>query len=507
MPEMTIPKDASTTNTLTVDSIKPKLALTPKVDPCVARFLANQSKVNELVHALGSPLNILFPELIRQNVKGFQNVFAKHGIIGKVFFAHKSNRSDCLVRELALTTANLDVSSVHELRHALGSGFVGSRLEATGPKNSEFLSLALMHGVTLSIDSIAELELVVALRKELNLKAPTKVLIRLSGFSADHSKFLNKGSRFGIPVSEIKTVFAILDEQRKDINFAGFSFHLDTVSPLERAVAIENCLFLFEDALQMGFEPHILNIGGGYKVNYLQEESEWNEYTSALRQSVLGTGESLTWQGNAFGLIPEKGKLRGNFNSYNYYDEVTGPRYLDELLSQQLPNIDSSSAAQLLADNMIELWIEPGRALIDQCGITLASVNSLRPSTKGDNIVCLGMKRQDVTFLDQEIFVDPVILYMQPESAYESETENQPVYFAGNLCLESDLIYRHKTFLPKLPKPGDIVAFINTAGYFMDFSASQSIMQPIARKVAVVERNNNFTWTLDEQYSPVSHIK
>lgn len=473
------------------------LTLTPKVHPVIKDFLADQTKLQELVKALGSPLNVMFPELVHDNVEAFNALFKKHGLRGKVFFAHKTNSSDSLVRQLAHENASLDVSSLNELRHGLSSGFTGDRIEATGPKNREFLALALQQGITISIDSIWELNQVLELRTFLKLQKPTKVLIRLSGFHADHSRFLNKGSRFGITINELEEAFDIIEENEDALDFMGFSFHLDTVSITERAVAIENCIELYEDALGRGFEPRVLCIGGGFKVNYLESEQEWNEYTSALKEAVLGTGPSMTWQGNAFGMYAEKGKLRGNFNSYNYYDDKSGPDFLDEILSHQFPNLADKTAGALLRDNMIELWIEPGRSLVAQTGITVASVNNLRPSSTGDQLVNLNMKRQDVTFLDQEIFIDPIVL----NQTQCSEPGKHGVFFAGNLCLESDLVYRHKTFLTQLPEPGDLVVFPNTSGYFMDFSATNSMMEPIARKVAVRQRNGKFEWMLDEQYS------
>ncbi|MBS1990973.1 MAG: Y4yA family PLP-dependent enzyme [Cyanobacteria bacterium SZAS LIN-3] len=487
------------------------LRLTPTVNPTVARFLEQKETLFSLVSALGSPLNILFPDLIEKNVEGFTGTFKKLSLLGKVFFAHKCNQSDSLVRRLALTDANLDVSSAGELRHALGSGFDSSRIEATGPKNTEFIGLAVQQGVTIAVDSISELKKIVALRPKLKLKKPTKVLLRLSGFEASHSKFLNKGSRFGIPIKEAGEAFDILEANRKEINLLGFSFHLDTVSVLERAIAIENCLELFEEALSRDFEPRVLDIGGGYKVNYLQNEDEWNAYVSALKEAVLGTRPPMTWHGNAFGMSSDKGKLKGNFNSYSYFDTQTGGDFLDELLSQKFANLGDATAASILRDNMIELWIEPGRSLVEQCGITVGRVNSVRTSSRGEPIVCLNMKRQDISFLDQEVFVDPIIVSCK-DSEKDSKAKKQAasappaeaigVFFAGNLCLESDLIYRHLTYLDKLPEEGDLVVFVNTAGYFMDFSATTSIMHPIAQKVAVSEKDGKFTWTMDDQYVP-----
>lgn len=476
------------------------LKLTPRLHPAVGRLLECRSTLFDLTKALGSPLNIILPELVRQNLESFQDVFDKHGIKGRILFAHKSNQSDSIVRQLSLLDAGLDVSSTNELRHALASGFRGERLEATGPKSLDFIALGLQHGITFSIDSLAELASIIALRRQVKPPAPTKVLVRLCGFEAEHSRFLNKGSRFGIPVARLPDVFSLIDDNRGDLQLSGFAFHLDTVSVIERAVAIENCFQIFEEAMSRGFDPYVLNIGGGYKVNYLACEKDWNDYTHAIKESVLGERKQITWQGTAFGLSADKGKLRGFLNSYNYYDPLAGGRFLDELLCHQFANLGERTAASVLRDNMIELWIEPGRSLVDQCGVTLARVNYTRQSSRGDEIVCLAMKRQDISFLDQEIFVDPVVIYADgPAAAGDREV---PVYFAGNLCLESDLIYRHQTFLARLPQPGDLVAFVNTAGYFQDFSATSAIMQPIARKVAVVERGDGFVWTLDSEYSP-----
>jgi diaminopimelate decarboxylase len=127
----------------------------------------------------------------------------------------------------------------------------------------------------------------------------------------------------------------------------------------------------------------------------------------------------------------------------------------------------------------------------------------VRRASGGEELVSLNMKRSDLAFLDQEMFVDPVVIYGR--SSTTSSGNWRKVFFAGNLCLESDLIYRHATFLQKLPEPSDLVAFVNTAAYAMDFSSSQAIMQPSARKVAVATEGKSFTWVLDELYSPVQH--
>jgi diaminopimelate decarboxylase len=475
------------------------LKLNPRLLADVSSFLATE-KVHELTNALGSPLNLLFPQLLLGNLNQFDSVFEKHQIKGRIYFAHKANRSDCVTRQLASTSAFIDVSSINELRHALASGFEAFRIQATGPKNTEFINLCLQQNVLLSVDSIAELQEIIQLSLHFKRPKPAQILLRISGFKNRQLKHQGKASRFGIKYDDVPHALELLSKCRDRLSLIGLAFHLDTTSSLEKATAIEACFALFEMALDQDFNLRVLNIGGGFKLSYLDQSEDWHEYNSAMREAALGTRAPLTWQGSTFGLLPDRGVLRGSFNSYNFYDPSTGSKFFDEIISHQMESLDGQSIAKFLRDNGIELWIEPGRALLDQVGVTVARVNSIRESSQNDTLVCLNMKRQDLCFIDQEMFVDPIVLYRERISP--TSLNEQPVYFAGNLCLESDLITRHQTFLPRLPERGDLVAFINTAGYFMDFSASEAIMQPLARKVAVYKHDNCFCWTLDEEYYP-----
>jgi diaminopimelate decarboxylase len=475
----------------------PPLKLQPLIGNMIKSFLADERLLFDLLDGFGSPVNILFPTNVQKNVRLFNEVFAKNGVNGRVFFAHKCNQSDSLTRQLSMEPCGIDVSSVKELQHALSSGFVSERIEVTGPKTVEMLALSIQQGVWINVDNLQELKHLIRLEKQLPEHPRVRILVRLTGFRSEHSRFLNKSSRFGIAIDALDDVFDELAENPQ-IMFVGFSFHLDSVTVLERTVAIENCMECFDKAINRGFSPQVLDIGGGYKVNYLADGQEWNRYTTALRESVLGSASAITWQGNGFGMHAEKGVLRGSFNSYTFFDEQTGGNFLNEVLSQKLPSMANATVASVMRDNMIEIWVEPGRALVDQCGITIARVNDIHPSSSGDTLVNLSMKRHDIAFLDQEIFVDPVVVHRQKPERHETTA----VFFAGNLCLESDLIYRHKTFLDALPQPGDAVVFINTAGYFMDFSASQAIMNPPGRKVAVKPVDGRFRWYLDECYWP-----
>ena len=474
------------------------LVLRPRTSALVDSFLSDETLVRQILIACGSPVNVLFPQAIAANVKSFEDVLAAHNLKGSLYFAHKSNQSHSLLRQMAVTILRADVASAEELRHALSCGFTGSRLEATGPKNAEFLYLCLLHSVAINVDSLQELDDIITLKKSLALTGKARLLLRLCGFGASYVQVLAKESRFGIRVSDATKALSKIVEQSADVELLGFAFHLDSTSIDERLVAVENCLAIFDDAVNLGLEPRVLNIGGGFRINYLADEEDWNRYTTAVKQAALGTGPQVTWQNNFFGLSAQAGVLRGKLNSYGYYEPNPGAGFLNELLESELAGYGNQKLAAVLRDNMIELWLEPGRSLLDQAGLTLARVNSVKTSSAGDTLVALNMKRQDIAFLDQEVFVDPVLV-----ACKSTDEKRVPVYLTGDLCLENDLIFRHKVYLPNVPKPGDILAFVNTAAYMMDFSATNSIMQPPARRVAAVQDNNSFTWMLDEQYTPV----
>jgi diaminopimelate decarboxylase len=127
-------------------------------------------------------------------------------------------------------------------------------------------------------------------------------------------------------------------------------------------------------------------------------------------------------------------------------------------------------------------------------------VLEVRSAAGGEPLVRVAMNRQDLSMEDMEVFVDPVLV-----PAADSVEERPPLaaYIVGNLCLEADFVSRHLVFFARSPRPGDLLAWSNTGGYLMDFSASQALQQPSARKVAILEgTGRSWTWALDEEWWP-----
>ncbi|MEZ0091983.1 Y4yA family PLP-dependent enzyme [Streptacidiphilus sp. EB129] len=479
------------------------LYLEPRLEPPLASLLESAEFLHMLVDALGSPLNIVLPDRIAANVESFRAVRRRHNLSGQVFFAHKANRSSALVRRLAATDAAIDVASLGELQHALGAGFGPDRIVATGPKDREFLWLAALCGVTVGVDGPGELEELAAL-VHLHDLPRVRVLLRLSQFEAPGARMLSRQSRFGSPASSLDRLLSLLERHRDTLQPIGVAYHLDTTSLDEKATALDGCLRAMDELQRRGFTARAVDIGGGFGVNYLADGAQWDRYTTELGNAVLGRRPPLTWGGHGYGLRTEGGTLRGALGLYPGHRPVAGADYLDALLSRPAPTL-GRPLGTLLLEHLYDLYLEPGRALLDQCGLSLARVLEVRPTDSGVSLVRLAMRASDVSLEEHGVLMDPVLVPRDGAPA-AAEAVGGPVgvHLMGSLCLEADLITRRTVFLPRLPRQGDLLGFANTAGYCMDFSATHAQRQPVARKAAVHREAGSWRWCLDEQYWPVT---
>lgn len=473
--------------------VEPELVLKPQVDGVLREVLAAPERVRALVRALGSPLNVVVPERLPENAAAYRAVYRRHRLSGTIHFAHKANRSSALIRELAAGECGVDVASLGELRHVLAAGFTGDRVMATGPKDPEFLWLAARAGAVVNADSREELVTLAELVTRFGLP-PVRVMVRLSAFDQPGVPILSRPSRFGVHAREFGAVLDVLDAHRDALRLLGVAYHLDTTGLAEKALALEGCLLAMHEALARGWSPSAVDIGGGFGVNYLADRAEWERYTTELGRAVLGARPPMTWQNHGYGLRAEGGTLRGALGVYPAYRESAGAAYLDELLAREAPAL-GRPLATLLLENLYDLHIEPGRGLVDQCGLTLAEVAEVRTTHTGDTLVRLAANSHDISAEDHAVLMDPLLLPERPGTP-------AGVYLVGNLCLEDDLITRREVTLPRTPVPGDLLAFVNTAGYFMDFAADHALMQPIARTIAAYRDAGGWSWCPDEEYWP-----
>ncbi len=445
------------------------------------------------------------PEVFRGNVASFRHVLDSSGLGYRICFAHKANQARAFVRAALEEGISIDVASPGELDSALSAGFPASRVEVTGPKGRDFLNDLSGSGATVNADNLWELAEITRLARAHRGSGRVPVLVRVCGFGSGSARAPGRVSRFGVPLARHKAMIDLLCSGSDAVDFLGLSFHLDTSEIREKVAAVARCLHLYEQLWAAGLTPRVVNIGGGFRQAFADHPEPYDEYVQAMKRGLTGHGDPLTWDANTLGFRYEDGAVRGVPVFHKYAGTVTGSDFLRELLDSPLPGHGGRPASQVLRENMIEIWIEPGKALVNHAGITLASVEFVKEASDGSLLVNLDISRDKICPADQEVMVDPVIIYRSagdghPADGYDGHRGG--VFFAGNLCLERDMIFNHLTYVERLPEPGDIVAFVNTAGYQMDLSASGALMQPQPRKAVVLSEGIGFTAHADTGDQP-----
>lgn len=474
-------------------------ALPALLHPLVRAYLHCPHALTAAVARFGTPAHLLFPQVYLDNLRQLRAVPARHRLRYRICYAHKVNHSRALLATAHRAGIGVDVASAQELAAARDVGFAPDAVEVTGPKGRRLLSALAGSGVTVNVDNPWELR---ELAELADPSAPIPVLLRLSGFPGPGGQVAV--SRFGIGPGEVADQLVSLAARRDRITLRGFAFHLDSGDVGERVRAVEACLGWIERAYGHGLAPTVLDIGGGFRQVFTADADRFDQYALALRESLLGRGEPMSWAGNTFGYTIDDTGAHGIPIFHKYANTISGPRMLDDLLAAPLPAHGGQPLARVLADNLLELWCEPGKALADHAGITVAGVEFVKRTADGSVVVTVDIGRDTVTPADQEVMVDPLLLPGPGSGDRAADDPGGPVgvYIAGHLCLERDLISNHKVWLPRLPQPGDLLVFPNTGAYHMDLSAARASMHPLPPKLAVDYRDDGFHVVPDAEYRP-----
>ncbi|MFI5776274.1 alanine racemase [Nocardia sp. NPDC051570] len=470
----------------------PVPALPAKIHPLVRAFLDTPDAAHDGLARFGSPAHLLFPQVFSDNLARLRSVLDRHAVRYRICYAHKVNRSRAFLRTAERAGIAVDVASAQELAAAASAGFAPDRIEVTGPKGERLLRELIEARVTINVDNLWELQRLAEFDGD-HTEVP--VLLRISGFPASAM------SRFGIALAEADRALTLAATHRSRITLRGFAFHLDSGEPGERVRAVQECLGLVERAYGHGLTPTVLDIGGGFRQVFTADADRFDGYVAALRAALLGRGEPMTWGHNTFGYQVDDTGVHGTPVFHKYANTVPATRMLDDLLTAPLDAHGGRTVAQVAGENLLELWLEPGKSLVDHAGITVARVEFVKQAADGSMLVNLDLSRDTVTPADQEVMVDPLIL---PGPARRETNGAGPVgvYFAGRLCLERDMITNHKAWLPHRPQAGDLVVFPNTAAYHQDLSAAAASMHPLPPKLAVTRHGGEFRICPDTDYEP-----
>lgn len=439
----------------------------PYVHEDVRALLDQKSLVSDLSLGFGGTIHVLFPEIFASNVEAFLNVGLENNFPLKIYYAAKANKAETFLEMALKENIGVDVSSLYEFRAALNHGILGKNISVSGPsKDKRLLLLAARYGAQIVIDDVAEIDTLDAL-PEAAFSNKVPVLLRLSQVQQSES-------RFGIPQETLSTCYERLLEHPR-LWLRGVSFHIDSYSIEERALALDHCITEIERLREMGFEANFVNIGGGFTVQYMSEEN-----------AVLARESEFY-----------KGKRPASF--YPYGHQAPKEKFLEMLLLSKSASNPEKTLRELIIEKKIQLIIEPGRALLDQAGITLMPVRQIRKSSRGAALVVVdgNMNYLSEQWFDTDFLPGPILL---PLSSNNSDPFEGSV--VGNTCMENDVVTWRKVHFSHTPQRDDLLVYVNTAGYQMDSNESSFHQLPLPPKFAIfLSTTGNFSWKTDQNFS------
>lgn len=468
--------------------------LRPKMHRTVRDALDQKNLMFSLIEKYGSPLNLVFPQIFREKYELFDQMLSGEHLNYRLYYTCKPNRSDALLREAASLGAYVDVSSHGEFQAALNAGIEPIKISATGPKNKVYMDIILKNQSVCVIDNWHEFDYIVQ-----NAKSDQPIMMRLY---VPQTTELIPDDTFGLPYEDLDKIIKTIQDNRH-LDFHGFATHYNYTSYEGETTFhhVEQVVKATLAAFECGITPKALNIGGGYLIGYVECNREWNAFLNAIKQGISGDANPVTWDNAGMGFRIQNNAVIGSPGFLNHYQSITAENHLEKILYNPLQCLDGTSLLDFVRDSGLSIYMEPGRALMDQCGVTLANVNFTKTSSKGNLLVNLDMHYANLNAHTFKYMAEPVLIHRNDSLPLNSEG----VYYYGSLCFASDLITFHKTFPDHLPENGDIAAFINTAAYRMDFTESEMLRHPNAVKICLTQDGNQWTEIKDNDYKRIKH--
>ena len=404
-----------------------------KIGDCYAADLAEE---------YGTPLYVYDEQALRKQARTFVECFSSDAFTSRILYASKAASFTALIALAKEEGLCLDVVSEGELYTALAVDFPADRIIFHGNnKLDRELRMALQAQIGfIVLDNLSEARRLSALAAE--EACPVDVLLRVNPGVEAHThayiKTATSDSKFGIALDEAPAILAeiaVLDR----LNLRGIHCHIG--SQIFAADAFLKAAHLMLDLMAAlkaeGLSLDILDLGGGFGVFY-------------------ETGDA------PFALAP----------------------FLRQLAA------DIADEAQQRDLSLAEVWLEPGRSMVNEAGLTLYRVGDVKRLKDGVNYAFIdgGMGDNMRVALYQAGYTAVLA-----DRLRDAADENWRV--AGKYCESGDVLIKDKP-LPT-PHPGDILAILGTGAYtFSMFSGYNRLLRPAvvfvdgSRHQAVVRRES-----------------
>lgn len=459
------------------------------------------------------PVHFYYEPAIRRNIRAFKEVFGNLYPKGSVRYAAKANTHGLIMDIIKKEEVGADVASYNETRCALESGVPPEKLDLNGNcKSRKSLEEAMKAGILIVADSIEDFEDISETAREINLKP--NMLMRISGYNLGKvtaSNIFTAGTwtKFGTPLKEIPGFIKSLHNY-PHINFLGFHTHIGSqVAEVEPYLAVLGKMVEMGHLLNAeGIPCKVINIGGGFPVNYVDETS-WKQTLEKVKEgykaSLQGDDSKIHIWDNSPGGFERDNNGAVNFSEWageKLYSPYPKEKMLEAVLKGNITvngsTMNSVEALKQLGEP--ELIIEPGRSIVEDAGVTIARVGFVRKVAGSHNIVTLEMGVMSLC----DSLLEPSLRRCEILNDYgNKDSEPFETFVGGNLCFSGDMIFKIKVPLQRKPKKGDIVMIYDTGAYSSTFMASNANSFPRPERVMIYKNGGALNIRFRESYHNV----
>jgi diaminopimelate decarboxylase len=285
----------------------------------MSKVLSNTELV-KIADEFGTPLYVYDGDKIKEQYNKLTAAFKNTDTV--FFYACKALTNVNILKYIKLLGANIDCSSINEVKMALHAGFTAERILYTsnGIAFSE-IEEAQSLGVIINIDSLSNLE---KFGKRFGHSYPVGIRLRPNIMAGGNLKIStgHEKSKFGIPVEQIDKIISLVDKYNIYIN----DLHIHTGSEIKDVDVFVKGIEVLFDIIPRFKELQVIDLGGGFKVPYKKGDTETD--INLLAQKV------------------------------------------DELFASH-PNPGGKH---------LQVWFEPGKFLVSACGYFITKVNVIKES-------------------------------------------------------------------------------------------------------------------------------
>lgn len=365
----------------------------------------------------GTPLFIYDTEKITTQYNKLTSAFNKPGT--KFFYACKALTNINILKHIKSLGAGIDCSSINEVKLALHAGFQPDNILYTSNSIAfDEIVEAKDLGVNVTIDSISNLQ---KFGEAYGNSYPVSIRIRPNILAGGNMKIStgHDESKFGISVTQLNEILFVVAATKLHIN----GLHIHTGSDIIDAdVFLQGINVLFSIAHHFP-QLQFVDLGSGFKVKYKEDDKETD--IDLLAQKI--------------------------YTAFENNDDT----------------------------RQLEIWFEPGKFLVSECGYLLSKVNVLKPTNEAD------FAGIDTGFnhLIRPMFYGS---YHTIKNISNPDGELKEYAIVGNLCETDTFAWQRQM---GVIKEGDIVCFYNAGAYCFEMSSNfNSRFKP----AEVMMRNNQF---------------